>query len=106
MQLQGIYPVLIIILVHLERSYIEPTSTASASHPPHPSQFTTSVGSRPWWGNQRPVSTTQRSHPIEVNVHELREMHLGSPSKSVTDSDADYVLTKERVETKFSDTVV
>lgn len=92
--LQGIYPVLIIILVHLERSFIKHNSTPSST-PPRP-DF---VNNRwAWNNNRRPVSAMQ-THTIEVNVHELRELHGTQELKSEVYDGSEEIRVKE---VKFS----
>lgn len=88
---------LIIILVHLERSFIERHSTPSTI-PPRP-DF---VDNRWAWKNtRRPISGMQ-THTIEVNVHELRELHGTPELKSEVYDGSEEIRVKE---VKFSSDV-
>ncbi|KIP09011.1 hypothetical protein PHLGIDRAFT_350665 [Phlebiopsis gigantea 11061_1 CR5-6] len=81
----GIYPALIVILVHSQRSYIETVTTLTAhSIPSRGSQAAPSTTRL--WNASHAGSSTLRVPPIEVDVTELRKMH-GSNSwhKAVTD---------------------
>ena len=93
---------LIIILVHLERSFIERHSTPSTG-PPRP-DFVNSQSGRWAWNTRRPVSGLQ-THTIEVNVHELREMHGISETKSGVYDGSDESSQVEK-QVKFARAVV
>ena len=107
--LKGIYPVIIIILVHSQKSYIDTaTATGYPTHDlPRPSEYTNSSGTtRRAWDSSRDVSYSKRPHPIEINVHELHTMQGGASSKSLADVGRDdSVITARVVEKKSDDTI-
>ncbi|KZV70613.1 hypothetical protein PENSPDRAFT_685327 [Peniophora sp. CONT] len=87
----GIYPVIVVILVHSQRSYIESVTT-SATAGTLPSRYSHShSGShsapshRPWAGTSTISSMGShvkpapfvpgRGHFLDINVHELRQVH-------------------------------
>ncbi len=90
---QGIYPVVIVILVHSQKSYIE-TATTAVVLPTSSSGFTSSSTTRRNWDTSQYGSTVECAHPIEINVHELREMHNGArrASKATNDDGGDDIL--------------
>lgn len=83
---------IIVILVHSQKSYIETATTAVAL--PSSSVFTSSSTTRRNWDTSQYASTAEGAHPIEINVHELREMHNGvrRASKSTNDDVGDEIL--------------
>ena len=72
--LQGIYPVIIVILVSKQRSYIEATTSIATDHTPR-SNYTGSTNSRLPWGSRH---TERSGNAIQINVHEMRMMRGGS----------------------------
>lgn len=87
---QGIYPVIIVILVHSQKSYIDTTAAYSGSHPIQGSGYTGSANTRPPWDSSHTAfSTRKRTQPIEINVHELREPHRIVSSKTIIDDGTD-----------------
>ncbi|KIP02169.1 hypothetical protein PHLGIDRAFT_130883 [Phlebiopsis gigantea 11061_1 CR5-6] len=71
--IMGIYPVIIVILVHLQRSYIEPAAIVGSGPLPSSQATSTSMNRSRAWSGSRAVASIQRphAHAIEVNVHEL-----------------------------------
>ena len=99
---------IIIILVHSQRSYIETSTTWTTAHFKPGSEFSQSTDSRRYWGGSRGgISSGQRTHPIEVNVHELRQVHGVSASfKSIDETVGDdTVVSGKQDESKISDHV-
>ena len=64
--------------------------------------------SRRPWGSSGALSSGQRAHPVEFNVHELRAVQGTASSKSVIvdGPDDSLSLSKERGESKFAEDVV
>ncbi|VDB99127.1 unnamed protein product [Peniophora sp. CBMAI 1063] len=88
----GIYPVIVVILVHSQRSYIESVTTTTAASSTLPSRYSHShSGShstpahKPWIGTSTVSSTGShakpapfvpgRDHFLDIDVHELRQVH-------------------------------
>ncbi|KIP02164.1 hypothetical protein PHLGIDRAFT_20512 [Phlebiopsis gigantea 11061_1 CR5-6] len=84
----GIYPLVILILVHSERSYIENTNTWTSAHFQTSMEYTHSTDSRRYWNNSHSAATdgATRTRPIEVNVHELRDVNGNVSLKSLGDT--------------------
>ena len=80
---QGIYPVVIVILVHSQRSYID-TATVAVHGIQDPSGYTSS-NMRQQWVDPRAAST-QLTHPIQINVIQLHEMHTDTSDDGVDES--------------------
>lgn len=79
---------LVVILVHSQKSYIDhATSAPSSSLPSQSGQSSSwlSRSDRSYWGSTGRVKRTppagNRSHVIDIDVHELREVH-SKPSAS------------------------
>jgi len=91
----GIYPVVIVLLVTSQKSYIESAtntsgntaSTGRVTYTTSSAQGWAALGSRSKFTTSR---STARSHVVDIGVHELREVH---PSDSV-----DYTGTIEAEE--------
>ena len=78
------------ILVHLQRSYIEPAAVVGSGPLPS-SQSTSSMNRSRAWSGSRAVASIQRPHAnaIEVNVHELRTIQGDSDFRKSTVAFAD-----------------
>ncbi|KIP02129.1 hypothetical protein PHLGIDRAFT_309382 [Phlebiopsis gigantea 11061_1 CR5-6] len=79
----AIYPAIVVILVHSERSYIDNATMESMNFAPGGSRSgqLTTVG--PTWTVSQTATTGQGTQPIEINVHELRTApSFSEPGKS------------------------
>lgn len=72
----------IVILVHSQKSYIDSTTTMSISVQ-QPSDYTTPVSTRTYWGSERNLGRGARTHAIELDVHASPRRKA---SKSMSDS--------------------
>ena len=66
--LQGIYPVVVVILVHSQKSYVEDSGTGASAR--SDLGIMSGSGSRPFWGNSR------RSVPKVIQVHQTHAVEL------------------------------
>lgn len=95
---QGIYPVVIVILVHSQKSYIEDTATITTA----PSDLAiTSGSSRSYWGSRRSfpkVIQVHQTHAVELDAFDgaepPRKRTLGTVSEA-TGSTTDLRLSTE-----------
>ena len=79
---------ILVILVHSQRSFIE--TTVIESHLQHTSGSTGLANPKRPWGSSKTADSNRRAHSIES--HELREIYSGNTSlssRTVLDSDVD-----------------
>lgn len=87
---QGIYPVIVVILVHSQRSYIESATALSHSetlslsfHRPCPGTSTVTVGSVGSIHAKPTAFVAGRGHVPDINVHGLRQVRAEPSSSDV-----------------------
>ena len=94
---------IVVILVHSQKSYIETTTTVAISHIPNASDYTGSSATRRHWDSAHDSSSNEHALPIKVSVHELREIHAEQSSSSLKGGGGDesIALGKVSEETKY-----
>ncbi|KAH9841697.1 uncharacterized protein C8Q71DRAFT_344369 [Rhodofomes roseus] len=84
----GIYPVVIVILVHSHKSYIDDTTTTVAIATPGTASYSSPASSRAYWGSRRTLPKTHQAHAVELDAldsppvakHAIRTISEGTAS--------------------------
>lgn len=91
---QGIYPVVVVILVHSQKSYIEDSTTVTST----PFEFA-SVGSRSHWGSSGrsfpKLIEIHQTHAVELDAIDSAELSHKRTSRTVSGSTTDLRLAPE-----------
>ncbi|KAH9923648.1 purine nucleoside permease-domain-containing protein [Fomitopsis serialis] len=101
----GIYPVVIVILVHSHKSYIDDTTTTLATAPSGATNDSSPTSSWPFWGSL-PKTLRHQTHAVELDALNSPPEHAIRTISERTASPADLRLFKGNPEKFVSSAVV